>query len=132
MPSSSLFHPATEPKLRFMDIPEAASLLHHLLSPRRPSCLLSPFRFLSPYPGHQTTLKNVFRFTLCTGHPTLIQFHTMTAKKGPLIPTFEGLCKVVWIMEANVVKGQYLYITGDPVALDCWEPEMAILMSPTG
>ncbi|GLT51136.1 hypothetical protein SLA2020_245660 [Shorea laevis] len=133
MPSLLYSPRVTEPKLRFMDIAEAGSQLHHLLSPRRPSCLRSPFSFLSPYPRHQTSLRNVFKFTLCMGHPiSLTQFHMMTAKKGLSIPTFQGLCKIVWIMEADVEEGQYLYITGDPVALGCWEPEIAILMSPTG
>lgn len=34
-------------------------------------------------------------------------------------------------MEADLAEGQLLYISGEPVALGCWKPETAILMSPT-
>lgn len=49
---------------------------------------------------------------------------------GESSTTFTGLCKVVWTVEADLAAGQLLYITGDPVVMGCWEPEMAILMSP--
>ena len=39
--------------------------------------------------------------------------------------------KLVWTVETDLEAGQLLYLTGDPAALGCWEPEMAILMSPT-
>lgn len=42
-----------------------------------------------------------------------------------------GLCEIVWTVEADLEAGQLLYITGDPSVLGCWEPDMAILMSPT-
>ena len=45
--------------------------------------------------------------------------------------SFEGLCEVAWTVEADLEEGQLLYISGESVALGCWEPEMAILMSPT-
>lgn len=44
---------------------------------------------------------------------------------------FRGLCKVVWTIEADLEDGQLLYITGDPNVLGCWEPDMAVPMSPT-
>lgn len=44
---------------------------------------------------------------------------------------FKGLCKVIWTIEADLEDGQLLYITGDPNVLGCWEPDMAVLMSPT-
>lgn len=45
--------------------------------------------------------------------------------------TSEGLCKVVWTIEADLEADQLLYLTGDPIALGSWEPNMAIQMSPT-
>lgn len=55
----------------------------------------------------------------------------MSAKKGLSTATFEGLYEVVWTVEADLAEGQLLYISGEPVALGCWKPETAILMSPT-
>lgn len=55
----------------------------------------------------------------------------MSAKKGLSTATFEGLCEVVWTVEADLAEGQLLYISGEPVALGFWKPETAILMSPT-
>lgn len=43
----------------------------------------------------------------------------------------KGSCNVVWTIEADVTAGQLLYLTGDPVVLGCWKPEMAVLLSPT-
>ena len=45
--------------------------------------------------------------------------------------TFKGMCKVVLTIETDLEAGHLLYVTGDPSALGCWEPEMAVLMSPT-
>ncbi|PIA58643.1 hypothetical protein AQUCO_00500530v1 [Aquilegia coerulea] len=39
--------------------------------------------------------------------------------------------KVEWTIEANLADGQLLYITGDLIALGCWNPDTAILMLPT-
>lgn len=41
------------------------------------------------------------------------------------------MCKVLWSIEADMAHGQLLYITGDLIALGSWDPEMAILMSPS-
>lgn len=43
----------------------------------------------------------------------------------------KGLCEVVWIVEADLAPNEHLYVTGDPSALGSWEPDCAILMSPT-
>lgn len=43
----------------------------------------------------------------------------------------KGMYKIVWTIEADLAAGEFLYITGDPTILGCWEPEIAILMSPT-
>ncbi|KAL5981925.1 hypothetical protein ACLOJK_015992 [Asimina triloba] len=40
--------------------------------------------------------------------------------------------KVLWSVEADLEDDQLLYLTGDIPALGCWEPEMAVLMSPSG
>ncbi|KAL1072594.1 hypothetical protein V6Z11_D11G163600 [Gossypium hirsutum] len=103
-----------------------------LFSPRTPSCLIRSFNFLSPFPGHHIPLGSVFRFTLCAAnHNSLTRSPVMSAKKGLSTATFEGLCEVVWTVEADLAEGQLLYISGEPVALGFWKPETAILMSPT-
>ncbi|KAK8269995.1 hypothetical protein V6Z12_D11G165400 [Gossypium hirsutum] len=84
------------------------------------------------FPGHHIPLGSVFRFTLCAAnHNSLTRSPVMSAKKGLSTATFEGLCEVVWTVEADLAEGQLLYISGEPVALGFWKPETAILMSPT-
>lgn len=38
---------------------------------------------------------------------------------------------MTWTVEADLAEGQTLYLTGDPDVLGCWEPDLAVLMSPT-
>ncbi|XP_017969370.1 PREDICTED: ribonuclease E/G-like protein, chloroplastic isoform X2 [Theobroma cacao] len=116
----------------FMAILESWPRPCSLFSPRTPSCLLRSFMFLSPFTDHHIALGSVFRFTLCAGnHNSLTRLPIMSMKKGLSTVTFEGLCEVVWTVEADLAEGQLLYISGESVALGCWEPETAILMSPT-
>ncbi|MQL94087.1 hypothetical protein Taro_026744 [Colocasia esculenta] len=66
----------------------------------------------------------------------LASAHFGSVGAGQLFPgdsvrsTSRDLCKVLWTIEADVADDQLLYITGDPAALGCWEPEKAIPMSP--
>ncbi|XVE72586.1 hypothetical protein DITRI_Ditri11bG0050000 [Diplodiscus trichospermus] len=123
---TELQHPA------FMDVLEAWPRPFSLFSPRTPSCLLRSFKLFSPFSGHHIPLGNVFRFTLRAGnHSSLTRSPIMSVKKGLPTATFEGSCKVVWTVEADLTEGQLLYVSGESVALGCWEPELAILMSPT-
>ncbi|KAK6286814.1 hypothetical protein POUND7_012993 [Theobroma cacao] len=116
----------------FMAILESWPRPCSLFSPRTPSCLLRSFMFLSPFTDHHIALGSMFRFTLCAGnHNSLTRSPIMSMKKGLSTVTFEGLCEVVWTVEADLAEGQLLYISGESVALGCWEPETAILMSPT-
>ncbi|XP_022728019.1 ribonuclease E/G-like protein, chloroplastic isoform X2 [Durio zibethinus] len=115
-----------------MDVLEAWPRPYSLFSRRTPSCLLRSFKFFSPFSGHHIPLGNVFRFTLCAGnHNSPPISPIMSLKKGLSTAPFEGLCEVVWTVEADLAEGQLLYISGESVAVGCWEPEMAILMSPT-
>ncbi|KAE8675190.1 Ribonuclease E/G-like protein [Hibiscus syriacus] len=116
----------------FMDILEAWPRPCSLSSPRTPSCVIRSLKFLSPFPGYHSPLGHVFRFNLYAGnHNSLSRSPVMSAKKGTSATTFEELCEVVWTVEADLAEGQLLYLSGESVALGCWEPEMAILMSPT-
>lgn len=45
--------------------------------------------------------------------------------------TSRGLCEVVWTVEADLAAGQLLYVTGDPISLGGWQPDMAIQMCAT-
>ncbi|KAF3964959.1 hypothetical protein CMV_010812 [Castanea mollissima] len=110
--------------------------LHHL---RRPfasssssSWLLRSHTSLSPYICHHIPFGNMFRFTQCIGNfNSFRRSPIMAIKKGKLNHTLKESCNVVWTIEADLRAGELLYITGDPVVFGCWEPEMAILMSPT-
>ncbi|KAL6330538.1 hypothetical protein AAG906_040468 [Vitis piasezkii] len=116
-----------------MDFHEAPSHRRHLhlLSPR--SSLFPSDRLLFPYFYHHMPLENnVYRFTLCIGtHNSVLKSSIKSMRKGNSSTAFKGLCKVIWTIEADLEDGQLLYITGDPNVLGCWEPDMAVLMSPT-
>ncbi|XP_062107107.1 ribonuclease E/G-like protein, chloroplastic isoform X2 [Humulus lupulus] len=122
-----------------MDIPEAhCRFLHHshLLTHRTTysssSWFLSSLRFLSPYIYHNTPVGNVFRFALCIGsRDSFRRCPVMSMEKDMLTATLKGTCKVVLTIETDLKAGQLLYVTGDPIALGCWDLEMAVLMSPT-
>ncbi|KAK9285682.1 hypothetical protein L1049_024881 [Liquidambar formosana] len=135
---ASLVHApcSTQLQARSMEVPEACSRSHHPIARRTAfSCsswLFGTGRFLSPCICHQIPVENLFRFTLCIGnHNSLVRSPIMSMRKGNSTTTFKGLCKVVWTIEADLADGELLYITGDPKVLGSWEPEMAILMSPT-
>ncbi|KAK5784242.1 hypothetical protein PVK06_038764 [Gossypium arboreum] len=129
---TELLHPTFMDVLEAWPRPRPPPRPCTLFSPRTPSCLIRSFSFLSPFPGHHIPLGSVFRFTLCAGnHNSLTRSPVMSAKKGLSTATFDGLYEVVWTVEADLAEGQLLYISGEPVALGCWKPETAILMSPT-
>lgn len=112
-----------------MDISsEARPPLHlHLHRPRTPSCHLFHF---SP---HGLSRRNVVFKIAQNPPPPPPPAHAISAKKGNYSNNTvcqEGLCELVWTVEADLAPGQLLYVTGDPVVLGCWDPEMAILMHP--
>ncbi|KAF8409769.1 hypothetical protein HHK36_005848 [Tetracentron sinense] len=109
---------------------------HPLLSRRSCfcSCLIGSERFPFPYwyICHRIPLEHVFKITLRIGiHNCLLKSPVMSVRKGNSDPPGQELCKVLWTVEADLADGQLLYITGDPIALGCWEPESAVLMSPS-
>lgn len=48
---------------------------------------------------------------------------------GDSIIACKGVRKVLWSIEADIADGYLLFITGDPISLGCWEPEMAVHLS---
>lgn len=42
----------------------------------------------------------------------------------------EGLCKVIWSLEIDLTNGR-VYLTGEPDVLGCWNPDLAIPLSPS-
>ncbi|KAL4361114.1 hypothetical protein GQ457_04G025360 [Hibiscus cannabinus] len=103
-----------------------------IFSSRTSSCLIRSFKYLSPFPCYHTRLGNLLRFNLWSGNHNLLTRSPVTyAKRGMSTATFEELCEVVWTVEADLAEGQLLFLSGESVALGCWKPEMAILMSPT-
>lgn len=74
----------------------------------------------------------MFKFALCIGNrDSFRRCPVMSMERDRSTAIFKGMCKVVWMIETNLEASQLLYVTGDPNALGCWEPEMAVLMSPT-
>lgn len=50
---------------------------------------------------------------------------------GKPTSSVDGLCNIIWTVEADLDDGHLMYITGDPAVFGCWKPNMAVLMSPT-
>ncbi|KAM1164818.1 hypothetical protein ACFX13_024909 [Malus domestica] len=63
-------------------------------------------------------------------HSSFLSSPMMSIEKGKSNAASKVMCKIVWTIEADLEAGQFLYITGDPTVLGCWEPGIAILMSP--
>lgn len=111
-----------------MDLTETC---YHLLHGRRSSSVFCSWLLVTPrYTWHHTPVENESKLTfrIRTYNP-LISSPVMSTTKGKST-TSRGLCKVVWAIEAELADGQVLYVTGDPFALGCWEPDMAIPMTP--
>ncbi|CAM8957560.1 unnamed protein product [Rhodiola kirilowii] len=94
-----------------------------------------PISSHSPPPQHichYVPLKSLFAFTLCLRqHKSRLASHILSMNRGNSTSLEEGLCKIVWIVEAELKDDQLLYVTGDITDLGCWNTEMAILMEPT-
>ncbi|VAI87366.1 unnamed protein product [Triticum turgidum subsp. durum] len=45
--------------------------------------------------------------------------------------TCKGFCTISWSIKADVMDGYIIFITGDPVTLGCWEPDMAVQLNPS-
>ncbi|XP_059449230.1 ribonuclease E/G-like protein, chloroplastic isoform X1 [Corylus avellana] len=96
------------------------------------SSLIRSESSLSSYICPHIPFGNAFRFTLRIGNYNCFRRSAiMTTKKGKSSTTLKELWRIVWTIEADLTAGQLLYITGDPDVLGSWDPEMAILMSPT-
>eukprot|EP00268_Persea_americana_P014871 TRINITY_DN16702_c0_g1_i1.p1 TRINITY_DN16702_c0_g1~~TRINITY_DN16702_c0_g1_i1.p1 ORF type:complete len:1018 (+),score=222.02 TRINITY_DN16702_c0_g1_i1:163-3216(+) len=106
----------------------------HLLSPHR-AFRPSQFgveRVLSLCSFHQTPLQTAFKIALRVRvRSSVLKSPVMSTRKGDSTVASQDMCKVLWSIEADMADGQLMYITGDLVALGCWDPDMAILMSPS-
>lgn len=45
--------------------------------------------------------------------------------------TCKGFCMISWNLKADVPDGYVIFVTGDPVTLGCWEPDMAVQLAPS-
>ncbi|CAM0911446.1 unnamed protein product [Alopecurus aequalis] len=43
----------------------------------------------------------------------------------------KGFCMISWNLKADVLDGYIIFVTGDPVTLGCWEPDMAVQLDPS-
>ncbi|KAK9134008.1 hypothetical protein Scep_013536 [Stephania cephalantha] len=98
-------------------------------------CLGSSFlgndKTLRPCICHCTPSQNTL-FLQPRSRPYSLKSTVVSARKLRKASPSQEVCKVLWTIEADLEEGQLLYITGDPAPLGCWNPEMAILMSPSG
>ncbi|KAG9448523.1 hypothetical protein H6P81_008488 [Aristolochia fimbriata] len=89
-------------------------------------------RIVSPYLFHKFPGRSAFKISLHVGLSScLLSSPVMSLRNDNMDTSPWDLCKVLWCIEADITDGQLLYVTGDPLGLGCWEPEMAILMSPS-
>ncbi|XP_068636891.1 ribonuclease E/G-like protein, chloroplastic [Aristolochia californica] len=89
-------------------------------------------RILSPSLFPRLPGINAFKLSLHVGLSSyLLSSPIMSIRNDNMDTKPRDLCKVLWSIEADIADGQLLYVTGDPLSLGCWEPEMAILMSPS-
>lgn len=110
-----------------MDVSEALPRpnLRHLFSPNPSPLLCSSMCWHPQY-------ENVLGHTIRTGNNSFcMRSAIMHTRRGKSSITSESYCKVVWTVEAEVADDQLLYLAGDLMELGCWEPQMAIPMSPT-
>ncbi|MCL7023094.1 hypothetical protein MKW94_007837 [Papaver nudicaule] len=94
------------------------------------SSLFASERALLPYIFHPVPLRSTVKTNVQLGvHNFLLKSSpTASARKDMSSQEF---CEVLWTVEADLADGQILYVTGDPITLGCWEPVMAIRMSPS-
>ncbi|XP_073002315.1 ribonuclease E/G-like protein, chloroplastic isoform X3 [Typha latifolia] len=89
-------------------------------------------RVISPNIWHSIQIQNDPKTTFhlrIHSHASMLPL--MSTRDGDSAITCRGLCKVLWTIEADILDGNLIFITGDPVTLGCWEPEMAVLLSPS-
>ncbi|CAN1345303.1 Ribonuclease E/G-like protein, chloroplastic [Linum perenne] len=123
------------PPDKFMEVSEAWSRLPHqpFLPPRTLPCFLASQKPLSPCMCRGFSLENLFKVGLRSRSRSRSCFRipVKSAKKVGLCIPSEGLCEVVWTIEADLPDGQLLYLAGELTSLGCWQPDKAIRMSPT-
>ncbi|KAF3325965.1 hypothetical protein FCM35_KLT09045 [Carex littledalei] len=54
----------------------------------------------------------------------------MSLRNGDTAVACEELCKVIWSLEIELTNGR-VYLTGEPDVLGCWNPDLAIPLSPS-
>ncbi|KAJ0989715.1 hypothetical protein J5N97_008071 [Dioscorea zingiberensis] len=131
--SSSSLSFAECPRLSSMEIASARlpPLLGSLPSSRACGSRFAK-RALSPYILHWTQSQNNSNIGLCIRPlPFLLRSAVMPLRNGDSAVTCDGLCNVLWSIEADVGEGYLIFLTGDPVSLGSWEPDMAVLLSPS-
>ncbi|KAJ4755127.1 Ribonuclease E/G-like protein [Rhynchospora pubera] len=89
----------------------------------------SLFRLVTRHISYSTHLKD----NLGTTHVTL-QTHSFSSPSMSQVSvvsgvTCKGLCTVLWSIETDIADGFVIYLTGDPVTLGCWDPNLAISLS---
>ncbi|XP_055962481.1 ribonuclease E/G-like protein, chloroplastic isoform X2 [Mercurialis annua] len=109
-----------------MEVSEVLPRAHFHL-PRTLNSLLAPDR----YTCRDVSVRNVCRFALSVGTCCSLMSPVMSVKKGHSVTTSKELCSVVWTIEADLEVGQLLYVTGEPLSLGVWQPNMALPMSRT-
>ncbi|CAL9107737.1 unnamed protein product [Musa acuminata var. zebrina] len=89
----------------------------------------SPGRLLPPYNWQWMLQQNEMKAIFCPGISSHLSGTLISPMDGDSAITCKGVQKVLWSVKADIEDGYLLFITGDPVSLGCWEPDMAIRLS---
>ncbi|WOK98136.1 ribonuclease E/G-like protein, chloroplastic isoform X1 [Canna indica] len=90
----------------------------------------SPKRFLPlPFKLRWMQQQNDPKANFHRGIYSHLSGSALMSPTGDSVIMCKGLRKVLWSIEADVMDGYLLFITGDPISLGCWDPEMAIHLS---
>ncbi|KAJ3698275.1 hypothetical protein LUZ61_001980 [Rhynchospora tenuis] len=130
LPLSSLFIPPSKRGVPVEILCYSASHLSSLSNARRTLFGYSNlFRLVSRHISYSTHLKDNVGTTLIT-----LQTHSFSSPSMSQISDVsgvacKGLCTVLWSIETDIADGFVMYLIGDPVALGCWDPNLAIPLS---
>ncbi|KAG0498341.1 hypothetical protein HPP92_003032 [Vanilla planifolia] len=121
-----------------LTIPQAGRSMEHC-GLRNPTLLRRSSSFHSSRLTHLNTfslprilqlmqLQNNIRigFYACSSRSSLI-----STRNGVSSIKSRELCKIHWTIEADLGDSQLIFLTGDLVSLGCWNPDVAVLFSPS-
>ncbi|KAI0488767.1 hypothetical protein KFK09_028606 [Dendrobium nobile] len=115
---------------------ELCGAFHPLFLGRRASLesshLASTNSFAFPCTIQLMQLHNFMRINLHVGVYACFSRSPLTPiRNGYSSMQVNGLCKIYWSIEADIGDSQLIFLTGDLASLGCWNPDLAVLLSPS-